>query len=185
MAVFKFHSPETAPHGSQKLLQELLNISGSNGFYSVISESPEALKAYKSLHNLFSQTSFSNEERTVIWQTINVENECIFCVPAHTSMAKKMNVSNVINEALRNETPLPNKKLESLRTFTTLLLRNRGNVSDKEILSFLHAGYSNQNILEIIIGLAQKTISNYVNHVARTPVEKQYEKFSWKRKKNK
>ena len=89
MSVFKFHSPDSAPNGSKKLLEQLLNNSGSNGFYSVISESPEALKAYISLHDLFSKTSFSNEEKTVIWQTINVENECIFCVPAHTSMAKK------------------------------------------------------------------------------------------------
>ncbi len=184
MSVFKFHSPDSAPNGSKKLLEQLLNNSGSNGFYSVISESPEALKAYISLHDLFSKTSFSNEEKTVIWQTINVENECIFCVPAHTSMAKKMNISQDVNEALRNETPLPTKKLEALRTFTILLLRNRGNVSNKEISSFIQAGYSNQNILEIIIGLAQKTISNYVNHVARTPVEKQYEKFLWQRKKN-
>jgi len=114
LSVFKFHSPDSAPNGSKKLLEQLLNNSGSNGFYSVISESPEALKAYISLHDLFSKTSFSNEEKTVIWQTINVENECIFCVPAHTSMAKKMNVSQDVNEALRNETPLPTKKLEAL-----------------------------------------------------------------------
>jgi hypothetical protein len=34
-------------------------------------------------------------------------------------------------------------------------------------------------MLEIVLGLAQKTISNYVNHLARTPVDKQYEKYTW------
>jgi AhpD family alkylhydroperoxidase len=39
---------------------------------------------------------------TVVWQAINVENECHYCVPAHTGIAKMMKVSDDITQALRN-----------------------------------------------------------------------------------
>ena len=70
-------------------------------------------------------------------------------------------------------------RLEALRDFTLLMLRNHGNASDAEISKFLSAGYTHQNMLEVVLGLAQKTISNYINHLARTPVDKQYEKYAW------
>jgi alkylhydroperoxidase family enzyme len=177
--MFTFHNLETAPEGSKKLLKQLLAQSGPNGFYAVTAESPETLSAYNALHQAFSSSSFNNEEKTVVWQSINVENECTFCVPAHTYMAKAMKVSDEISNALRDETPLPIAKLEALRDFTILLVRNHGNASDTEIAIFLEAGYTHQNILEIVLGMAQKTISNYVNHLARTPADKQYEQYSW------
>ena len=72
-----------------------------------------------------------------------------------------------------------NAKLEALRDFTLLMLRNRGNASDAEITAFLDAGYTHRNMLEVVLGMAQKTISNYVNHLARTPSDKQYQNHAW------
>ena len=126
-------------------------------------------------------SSFTNEEKTVVWQSINVENQCHFCVPAHTYMVKAMKIDKAISNALRDETALPTARLEALRDFTLLLLRNHGHASDSEISKFLSAGFTHQNMLEVVLGLAQKTISNYVNHLARTPVDKQYEHYAWKK----
>ena len=176
---FTFHDVESAPKKSKALLKELLEQSGPNGFYSVLAESPEALLGYNALNRAFSETTFTNEEKTVVWQTINVENQCRFCVPAHTKMAKMMNVKEEINNALRNATKLDNTKLEALREFTLVLLRKKGHASSKEIENFLEVGYTRQNILEIILALAEKTISNYVNHLAKPKLDPQYEKYAW------
>lgn len=59
------------------------------------------------------------------------------------------------------------------------MVRNRGNISDSELERFYAAGYGEQQILEIILGLAQKTISNYTNHIAKTPVDAAFQKFAW------
>ncbi len=178
-SVFTFHDPETAPEKSKPLLKQLLAQSGPNGFYAVTAASPETLRAYAALHQAFSASSLTNEEKTVVWQTINVENECHFCVPAHTYMARAMKVSDAVSNALRDETPLPTAKLEALRAFTLLMLCNHGNASDADIAAFLDAGYTRQNMLEVVLGMAQKTISNYVNHLARIPVDPQYETYAW------
>ena len=140
------------------------------------------LEAYQTLHRLFSESSFNADEITVVWQTINVENECHYCVPAHTGIAKSMKVSDEVIDALREETALPDDKLEALRTFTLKVMRQHGNLSEEDVKAFLDAGYQQRHVLDVILGLAQKVMSNYTNHLAETPVDKPFEKFSWEKK---
>jgi len=58
-----------------------------------------------------------------------VEHGCDYCVLAHTGVAHSMNVGVDVIEALRNETPLSDPKLETLRMFTLAFARSRGNVT--------------------------------------------------------
>ena len=92
-----------------------------------------------------------------------------------------MKVDDAITDALRNETPLPTEHLEALRTFTLAVVRNRGNVDDAEVAAFLEAGFSKRQVLEVILGAAQKVISNYTNHLAKTPIDKPFKKFAWQK----
>ena len=84
------------------------------GLHGVLASSPQTLEAYKNLHNLFSNTSFDADELTVVWQTINVEHECHYCVPAHTGIAHMMKVNPEITEALRNRNFYAKRKITSL-----------------------------------------------------------------------
>ena len=115
----------------------------------------------------------------MVWQSINVEHACHYCVPAHTWIANDMGVSDDITDALRNETPLPNARLEALRTFTLNVVRNRGIVDDKAVQAFLNAGFTQRQILEVILGVAQKVMSNYTNHLVQTPVDGVFAKYTW------
>lgn len=180
MSTLKVHNIETAPEGSKALLEQSVKEYGMlPGLHGVLASSPETLEGYKVLHNLFSKTSFNAEELTVVWQAINVEHKCHYCVPAHTGIAHMMKVSPELTEALRNDEAMPNEKLQILKDTTLSMVRNRGNISESEIERFNAAGYGEQQILEIILGLAQKTISNYTNHIANTPVDAAFQKFAW------
>lgn len=182
MTTLKIHNIETAPEGSKALLENSQKAYGMiPGLHGVLAASPELLKAYQELHQLFTETSFNNDELTVVWQTINVEHGCHYCVPAHTGIAKMMKVDDAIIDALRNQTPLADAKLEALRTLTLSITRNRGNVSQADLEAFYTAGYGEQQVLEIILGLSQKVISNYTNHIANTPVDEAFQKFAWKK----
>ncbi|MDF9799320.1 alkylhydroperoxidase family enzyme [Catalinimonas alkaloidigena] len=174
------HSIESAPEKSKALLQKSNNAYGYvPNLHGVLAEAPGLLEAYQNIHELFANSSFDKDELTVVWQTINVEHECHYCVPAHTAIAKAMKVDDAITEALRNNTKLPSEKLEALRTMTLAMVRNRGNVSQDEMAMFYDAGFNQRQLLEIILGLAQKTISNYTNHIAETPLDKGAEKYAW------
>ncbi|MFD2542690.1 carboxymuconolactone decarboxylase family protein [Lacinutrix gracilariae] len=180
MTSLKIQNLETAPEESKPLLEKSLKGFGMiPGLHGVLSTSPQIFEAYQTLHELFTQTSFNAEELTVVWQAINVEHACHYCVPAHTGIAKMMQVEDTITEALRNETPLENPKLEALRTMTLTIVKNRGNVTQEDLDTFYAAGYGEQQVLEIILGLSQKVISNYTNHIANTPVDAPFQKFAW------
>ncbi|GHA39473.1 carboxymuconolactone decarboxylase family protein [Photobacterium aphoticum] len=180
MSKFTLHTVETAPEKSKAILEGAKKQMGMvPGLYAVMAESPEILKAYTQLHQLFTNTSFDADELTVVWQTINVEHACHYCVPAHTGIAHSMGVDPALIEALRNDDAMPTPKLQALKDFTLSMVRRRGNVSEEDLNAFYAAGYGQQQVLEVILGLSQKVISNYVNHVAHTPVDKVFEKFAW------
>ena len=179
---FPSHDLTTAPEASKPLLEKSQATFGRlPGLHKVLAESPQAYEGYQILHKLFTETDFDAEELTVVWQSINVEHSCHYCVPAHTGIAKMMKVDDAISTALRNEAPLPTAKLEALRTFTVQMVRERGNVSDAQMQTFFAAGYGHRAVLDVILGLSQKTMSNYINHVAQTPVDEVFHPLLWER----
>jgi alkylhydroperoxidase family enzyme len=61
------------------------------------------------------------------------------------------------------------------------MVRERGNATNAQIETFFAAGYSHRAVLDVILGIAQKTMSNYVNHVAVTPVDEVFQPLAWRR----
>lgn len=180
MIEFQIHDETTAPEASKPLLEKSKKANGRiPGLHGVMAEAPGLLEGYGVLHQLFLNSSFDKDELTVVWQSVNVEHNCHYCVPAHTAIAKGMHVDDAITDALRNETPLPNAHLEALRSFTLSLVRGRGNVDESEVQAFLDAGFTKRQVLEIVLGIAQKVMSNYTNHLAQTPVDAVVKKYEW------
>jgi len=173
---------DTAPADSKELLGKSLKAFGRiPGLHGVMASAPGLLEGYQKLHELFVNSSFDKEELTVVWQTINVEHECHYCVPAHTGIALMMEVDPALTEALRNSESMPTEKLQALHDTTLAMVRSRGNLTEEEVKAFYAAGYGERQLLEIILGLSQKVMSNYVNHIAETPVDAAFEKFAWKK----
>jgi alkylhydroperoxidase family enzyme len=183
MTEFTLHDKNSAPSESRPLLENSEQQLGMiPGLHAVMAEAPGLLEGYQELHRLFTQTSLDATEQTVVWQTINVEHECHYCVPAHTAIAKMTDVPDEVTEALRNESPLPSAKLEALRDFTLSVVRDRGQVDESAVQRFLDAGYTQRQILEVVLGVSQKVMSNYTNHLAKTPIDKPFEQYEWRRR---
>jgi len=176
----RVHTIESAPEESKPILEQSVKAFGMlPGLHGVLASSPKTLEAYKALHGFFQNSSFNAEELTVVWQTINVEHECHYCVPAHTAIGHMMKVDAQLTDALRNGEAMPNDKLQALHDTTLKIVRNRGQLTQEDLESFYSVGYGEQQVLEILLGLAQKTISNYTNHIANTPVDEPFQKFAW------
>lgn len=162
-----------APEAARPLMEGSVKAFGMlPGLHKALSNSPQALEGYQALHQLFQQTSLSDVEKHVVWQSINQEHGCNYCRPAHAFIGRKMlGVSVELDEAIQDEAPLGDAKLEALRSFTLALLRGRGHVSDAETDAFFAAGYGPTQVMDVLLGLAQKVMSNYANHLAATPVD--------------
>ena len=179
MLDYQIHDLETAPEESKPLLQKSIDTSRMiPNLHGIMAESPQVLEGYQVLHELAKKTSFGRDELTVVWQCINVEHECHYCIPAHSMIAKLMRVDDEVNAAVRDQTPLPSDRLETLRSTTLAMVRNRGRLSQEEIEAFLDAGFDKRHLLEIVLILAQKVMSNYVNHLADTPVDEAFMAFA-------
>ncbi|MGZ0654992.1 carboxymuconolactone decarboxylase family protein [Coraliomargarita sp. W4R53] len=180
MSKLTIHTIETAPEASKPLLEKSLKANGMiANLHGVMAEAPGLLEGYQVLHQLFANSSFNKEEITVVWQTINVEHGCHYCVPAHTGIAHGMKVDAALTEALRNRTAMPTEKLQVLQDTTLAMTRKRGKLTDAEIEAFYAVGYGQRQLLEIVLGLSQKVMSNYVNHIAETPLDAPFQQFAW------
>ena len=182
MKKFTLHTIETAPEGSKPLLENSVKGFGMiPNLHAVMAESPGLLEGYQILHKLAQNSAFDAEEITVVWQSINVENECHYCVPAHTYIANAMKVDPALTAALRNSAPMPNEKLQALQDTVLAVVRKHGHLTNEEKEAFYAAGYENRHILDIILVLSQKVMSNYANHIAETPVDAPFAEFSWEK----
>ncbi|AWL10680.1 hypothetical protein HMF8227_00172 [Saliniradius amylolyticus] len=180
MTDFTLHDIQSAPEAAQPLLKKSQDAFGMiPNLHAVMAEAPGLLEGYQLLHQRATESSFDKDELTVVWQSINVEHACHYCVPAHTGIAKNMEVSDELIDALRDEKPLPSDELEILRDTTLALVRDRGHLSDSQLDTFFGAGFNKRQLLEIVMILSQKVMSNYVNHLAETPLDKPFEQFEW------
>ena len=74
---------------------------------------------------------------------------------------------------------MPDDRLQVLRRYVTAVIRTRGWPSTEHQAAFKTAGYTTQQMLEVLVGIAMKTLSNYVNHLADTPLDSQFAGFTW------
>ena len=118
--------------------------------------------------------------RGEIIQTVaSIENECVYCVAGHTAFAEMQNVSSEIINAIRNNQPLKDKKLEALNQFTRALIRTRGIVSNSDVQQFLDVGYTPAHVIDVILGISLKTFSNTVNNTIGIPLDDEFTKHAW------
>ncbi|MBI5757805.1 MAG: carboxymuconolactone decarboxylase family protein [Planctomycetales bacterium] len=172
MLNFTVHSVDKAPAASQDLLR---SVQAAFGFVpnlaSVMAESAPLLDAYLKVSHLFNQTSLTEIERQIVLLAASRENTCHYCMAAHCTIAKMSGVPAGIVEAIRVDQPLDDPRLEALREFTRSLVATRGYPSPEVIQQFQAAGFTERNALEVVLGVGQKTLSNYTNHLAHTPVD--------------
>ncbi len=179
---FPHHTIDTAPAASQPLLDGAKRAFGFvPNLQAHMAESPELLAGYSALWDLFAKTTLTPQEQQVVYLTSNFENDCHYCMAGHSTLAKMIGMDAATLAALRAGTPLPDAKLEALHRLTTTVVRERGFVPDAEIDAFLAAGYSRRNVLDVILGVATKVMSNYTNHVVHTEYDAFMKGNEWTR----
>ncbi len=183
MQCFDVHTVESAPDAAQPLLQQSQQLYGGMipNLHGVMAEAPPLLEAYQALNAIFEKTSLTVAERNIVWLTVNYENGCTYCMAAHTAIAKFAGLSDADITALRRGQPLASPKHEALRIFTAHMIEARGWAEAQSTKAVLEAGYNNATILEIVLAIGMKTLSNYTNHIADTPVDQAFDKFAWEK----
>lgn len=181
MARLTVNTLETAPEQAKERMEM---VQKANGFIpnliGVLANSPQALEMYQEVGKINSRTSLTPEEIEVVQITAAAHNGCDFCVAGHTKIGtlKLKMPENVLN-ALRARTTIEdNTKYQALAQFTMQLIDKRGKVSDEELAAIKAAGYSEQNILDVVLGVALATLCNYANNVAQNDINPELQAYA-------
>jgi len=163
----------TAPEASKPLLE---NIQRSLGFIpnmmATFANNPIVLQGYLALEDVFERGSFTPKERQIILLATSVANNCSYCTAAHSTIAQSfLHTSSEVVAAVLNGQPVPDAKLNALVALVTEIVRERGNVKDKSLQKYIAAGYKKEQVMELLLGIALKTISNYLDHICPTTID--------------
>ncbi len=177
---FVIYNKDNAPEGSGELLAGVNKAYGfTPNLLGTMAESPATLKGYLTLGKILEGSTLSTTEQQVILLAVSRFNECHYCLAAHTTISDLQKVPRDVVDAIRNDQPIADARLEALRRFATLITEKRGWASEDDVAEFYAAGFTQANVLEVILATSLKTISNYVNHVADTPVDAAFSKNAW------
>ena len=141
--------------------------------------SPALAQAYLELTGLFEGCSLSAQERSVLLLTVSRFHGCDYCMAAHSMTGRMTGLPDAAVDALRDDQQLLDPRLEALRQFVQAMLEKRGWVDSEDIRVFQDAGFSEQQVLDVILGIGLKTLSNYTNHIAGTPVDDAFAHERW------
>ncbi|MGE3975321.1 MAG: carboxymuconolactone decarboxylase family protein [Bdellovibrionales bacterium] len=173
---FKLHNMESAPEGSRKTLEGVKLAFGMvPNLAAVMAENPEVVNSYFALSDAFGRSGLTPTEQQVVLLTVSYENRCNYCVAAHNTIAKMQKIDTGIIEALKSSQPLKDSKIQVLRELASAMVKERGWISEEVREKFFGAGYNQSHLLAVILGVTQKTLSNYVNHIAETPIDEAFE----------
>jgi uncharacterized peroxidase-related enzyme len=166
----------TAPDTSKLILE---HIQKSYGFIpnllAIFANSPTVLQGYLALDAIWEKGSFPPSERQLILLAASVENGCDYCAAAHSAMARgTLHTREEIVAAIRNNTSVPDAKLNALVALVEEIVRERGYASEETIQRFIAAGYRKEQVMELLIGIALKTISSYLDHISPAPIDEAF-----------
>lgn len=164
---------QTAPQAAVPALDAVQSKFGFvPNLIGTLANAPEVLNSYLALDEQFAQSGFSPAERQIILLTVSVENECPYCVAAHSTILKnQLKVSAELVAQIRNGDPVTQSPENALVTLVREVVYQRGHVSEETVDQFLAAGYQKSQLLGLLVGVAMKTITNYMDHLSPVEIE--------------
>jgi len=131
--------------------------------YATFAHSTNALSSYVTLQSM--KSSLSNKEKEVVNLVVSQINECIYCLSAHTAIGKMNGFSDEQILEIRKGTASFDSKLDALAKFTASAVENRGRATEESKEAFFGAGYNEANMIDVIIVVGDKIISNYIHNL--------------------
>lgn len=182
MSRLPLHTLESAPEASRPYLERA---QAANGFLpnlvASLANAPTALETYLTVAEINGRSGLTLAERETVQITAAGIHGCGFCVAGHTAVAlKKAQLDPQLVEAIREQQqPLPDPRLDAVAIFTRAVIATRGAVPDDALAAFRAAGFSDANVLEVVLGVSLATLCNFANNLAQNELNPQLAAYRW------
>ncbi|MCF8450336.1 MAG: carboxymuconolactone decarboxylase family protein [Taibaiella sp.] len=148
------------------------NLNKALGFvpnlYATIAYSNNGLSRYLDYQN--AKTSLSNKEKEAVNLIVSQVNGCIYCQSAHTAIGKMNGFTDEqLLEIRRGGSSI--QKLNALVGLAESIVKNRGYADSNLVEAFYNQGYTNENLMDLILQISDKTAMNYIHNLTKVPVD--------------
>jgi uncharacterized peroxidase-related enzyme len=168
---FTFYTPANASPDAKVLLEKIQSAYGfTPNLFAYMAEAPSTINAYLYLNELIAKSSLTPAQAQLSLWITSIENDCEFCRVAHQAFAKKFGLKSQTYEAVLHQQTIECSSDAALVSFTRAVVQKRGLLSDADLSAFLNAGFTKQQIMEVILIVTIKTLSNYINHLTQPEV---------------
>lgn len=170
MSIFKIPAREEVSPNNQAIFDNLEKAIGKvPNLYAYLGRSKNSLGNYLNLQN--AKTSISTKEREVINLVVSQINDCRYCLSAHTVFGKLSGFTDDQIIEIRKGTASFDPKLDALGKFVFSVTQNKGRI-EKEILdNFFGAGYTEENMIDVVMVIGDKIISNYIHAITGIEID--------------
>lgn len=117
------------------------------------------------------KTSLSNKEKEVVNLITSQVNGCTYCLAAHTAIGKMNGFTDEQVLEIRSGSASFDTKLDALVKLARAIIRNRGKIEDQVLQAFFDAGYSKENLVDVIVNVGEKTITNLLHNITDIPID--------------
>jgi uncharacterized peroxidase-related enzyme len=181
MPTYQIHSIASAPEKSKPVLEQLQQAFGFiPNLAASISNSPKLVTAFLAVFQQVHSSSLTEQEIQIVLLTDAVANSCTYAVAFHTALAHQQGVSPEETNAIRERRTPRDQRFAALSVLAKTLIEKRGHLSEQELDGFLGAGFTKEQIMEVIAVVAASTITNYSGTIANPPLENQFQQFAWR-----
>ena len=147
---------------------------------AVIANSPKLVNSLVGLFGQVHSPGLSEAENQIVLLTDAVANSSTYAVAFHTALALQQGISSEETAAIREGGVPTNKRFRALSTLARTLIEKRGHLSDQELDSFIAAGFTKEQVFEVIAIVAASTITNYAGTIADPPLEDPFRQHAWR-----
>jgi AhpD family alkylhydroperoxidase len=177
--MFTEHTIDSAPPAARRSMTATIS---HNGYLptavALMATSPDLLDGFLKMSAAFDGTTLDPVAREVVIMTMATRNGCHLCVAMHTARLTALGADDALIAALRTGSALADDRLEAVRVFTLRVLETAGDVGDPALKAFLGQGYTEQNALEVVLGIGAYTMSTLANRLTGAPVDEALRQFA-------
>jgi uncharacterized peroxidase-related enzyme len=165
-------SIEESPSAAQPLLQAVKKQLGVvPNLFRLVGNSPAALEGYLGLNGALAKGALEAPTRERIALAVAEINGCDYCLSAHSYLGKNLAKLSEAEISANRDGRSTDTKADAAVRFAVKLVSARGHVSENDLKAVRQAGYSDAQIIEIVLHVALNTLTNYVNEVAKTDID--------------
>lgn len=155
---------------NQEIFDSLKNALGFvPNLYATLAYSENGLSNYLQFQN--GKSSFSKKEKEAINLVVSQVNQCRYCQSAHTVLGKMNGFSEDQILQLRGGTAPWDSKLNALVTLAKNITEKQGKIRPELLSSYFAEGFSKENLIDLVLAIADKTVMNYVHSITQIPID--------------